>query len=160
MLDASDPLLLDLCPNGVIVRDRLGRQLWNVVACNPETGEVITLAVLPVVAWWARVRWRVTRGDRFWQVGGSLAVVGDELARRHGFWPAPLTIEPRQWLHITMDRIRGAEGNQGGRELTCADIDHLLEQVDSEPLPVLDDRTHEEICGYGDDGLCDHGDTP
>jgi len=19
---------------------------------------------------------------------------------RHGFWPAPLTIEPRQWLHI------------------------------------------------------------
>ncbi len=24
------------------------------------------------------------------------------------------------------------------------------------PLPVLDDRTPEEICGYGDDGLCSH----
>lgn len=31
---------------------------------------------------------------------------------------------------------------------------------DHPPLPVLDDRTPEEICGYGDDGLCDHGTTP
>lgn len=134
MLDASDPLLLDLCPNGVIVRDRLGRQLWNVVACDPETGEVIMLTMLPIVAWWARVRWRVTRGDRFWQVGGSLAVVGGELVRRHGFWPAPLTIEPRRWSHIMC-------------RCFC------------EPLPALDNRTPEEICGYGDDGLCDHGAT-
>jgi hypothetical protein len=22
---------------------------------------------------------------------------------RHGFWPAPLTIKPRQWLHIGFD---------------------------------------------------------
>ena len=33
-----------------------------------------------------------------------------------------------QWLHVGIDR----------------------------PLPVLDDRTPEEICGYGDDGLCSH----
>lgn len=31
---------------------------------------------------------------------------------------------------------------------------------DHPPLPVLDNRTPEEICGYGDDGLCDHGATP
>lgn len=94
MIDANDPALRRYYQNGCIIRDRLGRVLTNVVACNPETGEVITHTVLPVVAWWARVRWRVTRGDRFWRPRGSLALVGGELARRHGFWPAPLTIAP------------------------------------------------------------------
>lgn len=103
MLDANDPAFQERYPNGAIVRDRLGRKLSNVVACDPETGEVITLTVLPIVAWWARVRWRIVDGHRLWQPRGELAIVGDELARRHGFWPAPLTIEPRQWLHIGMD---------------------------------------------------------
>lgn len=131
MLDANDSAFRQRYPNGVAVRDRLGRPLNGVLVCDPETGEV---------------------------VHGVMTEGG--VVRTHQFWPAPLTIEPCQWLHITMDRIRGAEGDQGGRELTCADIDHLLEQVDSEPLPVLDDHTPEEICGYGDDGLCDHGATP
>ena len=41
MLDANDPAFRQPYPNGAIVRDRLGRQLHGVVACNPVTGEVI-----------------------------------------------------------------------------------------------------------------------
>jgi hypothetical protein len=41
MLDAKDPTFQQQYPNGAIVRDRLGRQLRGVVACDPETGEVI-----------------------------------------------------------------------------------------------------------------------
>lgn len=103
MLDANDPAFQERYPNGAIVRDRLGRSLLYVVACDPETGEVITYAVLPIVAWWARLRWRITGADRLWQPRGSMAVQGSSLLRRHGFWPAPLTIEPRQWLHIGVD---------------------------------------------------------
>jgi len=92
-------------PNGATVRDRLGRLVLGVVACNTETGEVIK---------------------------GTMAEGGR--VETHQTWPAPLTIEPRQWLHIGF--------GQWGR--------------DRPPLPVLDDRTPEEICGYGDDGLCSH----
>lgn len=108
MLDANDSAFRQRYPNGVAVRDRLGRPLNGVLVCDPETGEV---------------------------VHGVMTEGG--VVRTHGFWPAPLTLEPRQWLHIM-----------------CRCF------VDSEPLPVLDDHTPEEICGYGDDGLCDHGATP
>lgn len=99
MIDANSPTFRQQYPNGAIVRDRLGRQLCGVEACDPGTGEVI-----------------------------SVVFIGGQPQRSHLFHPAPLTIEPRQWLHIGFDRS----------------------------LPVLDDRTPEEICGYGDDGLCGH----
>ena len=67
MLDANSPAFQQQYPNGAIVRDRLGRQLRGVMACDPETGEVI-------------------RHDNGRIVGA--------------FHPAPLSIEPRQWLHI------------------------------------------------------------
>ncbi len=69
MLDANDPAFQQQYPNGATVYDRTGRRIANVIACNPETGEVITFD-------------------------------SSQLTRACGFWPAPLTIEPCQWLHI------------------------------------------------------------
>ena len=66
MLDANDPTFRQQYPNGAIVRDRLGRQLRGVLACDPETGEVI--------------KGTMTEGGR---------------VETHEFHPAPLTIEHR-----------------------------------------------------------------
>jgi hypothetical protein len=92
MINANDPTFFQLYPNGCTVYDRLGRRLTNVVACNPETGEVITHSLLPLVCRWARLRWAITGEPRLWQPRGELAVIGGELLRRHGFWPAPLKV--------------------------------------------------------------------
>ena len=74
MLDANDPTFRQQYPNGAIVRDRLGELVRGVVACDPETGEVVTS--------------KMTEAGR---------------VDIHQVWPAPLTIEPRQWLHIGFD---------------------------------------------------------
>lgn len=74
MLDANDPTFRQQYPNGAIVRDRLGRLVLGVVACDPETGEVVV--------------GKMTEGGRV-----DIRQV----------WPAPLTIEPCQWLHIGLD---------------------------------------------------------
>lgn len=68
MLDANDPTFHQQYPNGAIVRDRPGRLVRGVVACDPETGVVI--------------KGTMTEGGRF---------------DIHQVWPAPLTIEPCQW---------------------------------------------------------------
>jgi hypothetical protein len=60
-------------PNGAIVRDRLGNCLPGVVSCDLKTGEVISV---------------VGFDDK------------GQLQGRRQFHPAPLTIEPKQWLHI------------------------------------------------------------
>ena len=82
MLDANTPAFREQYPNGAIVRDRLGRQLRGAEACNPETGEVWTYDKNP---------------------DGSFQFLGGCLTRRINHHPAPLTIEPRQWLHIGFD---------------------------------------------------------
>ena len=74
MLDANDPTFRQQYPNGAIVRDRLGELVRGVVACDPETGEVVTS--------------KMTEAGR---------------VDIHQVWPAPLTIEPCQWLHIGFD---------------------------------------------------------
>jgi hypothetical protein len=71
MLDANDPTFRQQYPNGAIVRDRLGRLLRGVEACDLETGEVI-----------------------------SVVFIWGQPHRSRMFHPAPLTIEPCQWLHI------------------------------------------------------------
>ena len=75
MLSASSLTFRQQYPNGAIIRDRLGRQLRDVVACDPETGEVI-----------------------------SVVFIRGQPQRSHLFHPAPLTIEPRQWIHIGFDK--------------------------------------------------------
>lgn len=90
MLDANDPTFRQQYPNGATVRDRLGRQLRGVVACDPETGEVISVVGLNDKA---------PMGER----PEPLPAVEGMLRLRREFYPAPLTIEPRQWLHIGMD---------------------------------------------------------
>jgi hypothetical protein len=90
MLDANDPAFQEHYPNGAIVRDRLGRRLWNVIACDPETGEVISVVGLGDKA---------PGGERY----ELLPAVEGQLRRCREFYPAPLTIEPRQWLHIGVD---------------------------------------------------------
>ena len=74
MLDANDPTFQRQYPNGAIVRDRLGHLVLGVVACDPETGEVIMA--------------KMTEAGR---------------VDIHQVWPAPLTVEPCQWLHIGFD---------------------------------------------------------
>lgn len=41
MLNANDPEFSARYPHGAIVRDRWGRRIPGVIACDPETGEVI-----------------------------------------------------------------------------------------------------------------------
>ena len=91
MLDANDPTFRQQFPNGAIVRDRLGRQLRGVMACDPETGEVIQHDRTKLTGLWVRLQLRLP----FRQWWGEAVIL-----RRHGFYPAPLTIEPRQWLHV------------------------------------------------------------
>jgi hypothetical protein len=91
MLDANSPAFRQQYPNGAIVRDRLGRQLRGVFAFDPETGEVIQHDRTKLTGLWVRLQLRLP----FRQWWGEAVIL-----RRHGFYPAPLTIEPRQWLHV------------------------------------------------------------
>jgi hypothetical protein len=77
ILDANDPAFFEQYPNGATVYDAWGRRLHSVVACNPETGEVIRLRFTLHWRWWLS-RWRLVRLPE----------------RRHGFWPAPLRVVP------------------------------------------------------------------
>ena len=92
MLDANTPAFREQYPNGATVYDRTGRRISCVVAFNQETGEVIRHGKSRIVG--AILRMARGRQQR-WDLPAEF--------RRHGFWPAPLTIKPRQWLHIGFD---------------------------------------------------------
>lgn len=53
MLDANDPNFRQQYPNGAIVRDRLGRQLQGVEACDPETSGSVGKGRKGRDAWYA-----------------------------------------------------------------------------------------------------------
>ena len=73
MLEADTPSLREQYPNGCQIYDARGRLLRLVVACNPETGEVI----------------------RCESDGKAVALnVSGGPWKRHGFWPAPLRVVP------------------------------------------------------------------
>ena len=79
MLDARDIWRRYDCPSMVV--DATGRELRNVAACNPETGEVIMYETRPFIRFLGGIK------------GNFYAIAdGGQLATRHGFWPAPLTI--------------------------------------------------------------------
>jgi hypothetical protein len=90
MISAADPTFRQQYPNGCLVYDRLGRQLGNVVAFNPETGEVVCQGESRIVG----AVLRMARGrEQNWDLPAEF--------RRHGFWPAPLKIVPRLVVHIS-----------------------------------------------------------
>ena len=80
MLDAHDHAFREQYPAGCRIYDASGRLLRFVVACNPETGEVICWKANRIMATLLRI------------VKGKDWSYGDCLFRRHGFWPAPLRV--------------------------------------------------------------------
>lgn len=92
MIDANDPQFTARYPYGATVRDRWGRQIPNVIVCNPERGEVIRYDGTWLTKQWLRlvcpIRVAVVTRHTFNWVSPS-----GGLLRIHGFWPAPLTIE-------------------------------------------------------------------
>lgn len=90
MLTADEAL--KLYPRGLWVFDATGRQLSHVMACDPETGEVIVWSegTYSPLDW---IRWRLRRVKprlRWdWLYSGSIHM-------RHGFWPAPLRLVAKE----------------------------------------------------------------
>jgi hypothetical protein len=81
------PEFRQLYPRGAVVRDRLGRRLENVHACNPDTGEVIMVDWRPTL--WQQLTRRLRRSPDW-----SWLAFRAGIPTRHGFWPAPLSITP------------------------------------------------------------------
>ena len=84
MLYAHD--LLQLHPAGADVYDRHGRKLPYVLACNPLTGEAILWWPLDGLSGW--INFKMFQIRRLFNLEPFLM----EQRRRHGFWPAPLTV--------------------------------------------------------------------
>ena len=97
-IDAREPGFAEAHPYGAWVYDAKGRLLQGVIACNPDTGEVLTAACTPVQAFWSSVlnrRWPPPKRRDEWLRCLFLSF-GDSIATRHGFWPAPLTLISKQ----------------------------------------------------------------
>lgn len=88
MLTAEE--VLERHPQGCWVFDATGRQLAHVMACNPETGEVVMWSQTWSPLEWIRWRLRRIKPRLRWDW-----IYGGELLRRHGFWPAPLRVVPK-----------------------------------------------------------------
>jgi len=84
MIAAWDPGFKERYPRGAVVRDALGRKLHRVVACNLATGEVVIADTRPPLL--NRVVWLFCKRPLLGGFGWNY------IHRRHGFWPAPLTI--------------------------------------------------------------------
>ena len=81
--------ILELHPRGCWVFDATGRPIDYVLACDPDTGEVVmqSRALSPL-------HWLISRLPRprpLW----TLSLFRSEIPRRHGFWPAPLHLVPK-----------------------------------------------------------------
>jgi hypothetical protein len=69
------------------------------MVCDIETGEVITHDMPLVAHAWHRLLWhrKGPRGPFRWRLGNYLHPPGSGyLDRRHGFWPAPLRVVPKE----------------------------------------------------------------
>jgi hypothetical protein len=88
MLCANDPRFRELYPNWANVYDARGRRLLDVMACDAATGEVVMYDPRPDP--WDRLFHYLTpsRRARWWRLRSRLPT-------RHGFWPAPLRIVPK-----------------------------------------------------------------
>ena len=83
MIDANSPAFQQQYPNGATVYDRTGRRIGNVFACNPVTGEVSAFDSSQLTRAWIRLVNRLPL-QQWWR--------DVSICKRHGFWPAPLTI--------------------------------------------------------------------
>ena len=84
-----------------IVYDRTGRRIANVFACNPETGEAITFDSSQLTRAWIRLVNRLPL-QQWWRDVSA--------CKRHGFWPAPLTVEPCHGIELKPEYAKQAEG--------------------------------------------------
>jgi hypothetical protein len=105
MLNANNPEFSARYPYGAIFRDRWGRRIPGVIACDPETGEVISYDGTWLTGEWLWLTRRLRIGvvTRHWYRWASPS---GSLLRRHGFWPAPLTVEGKTWADVGHVRCR------------------------------------------------------
>ncbi len=135
MLNANDPEFSARYPYGAIVRDRWGRRIPVVIACDPETGEVISYDGTWLTGQWLRLVRRVRVAVVMRHVLRWVSPSGGIL-RCHGFWPAPLTVEGKRPAAITTIRERTADGSGcPGRTgvLSLAVLDELIDAVEPHP---------------------------
>jgi hypothetical protein len=91
MLYAGTHEFKSMYPTGAYLFDRLGRKIENVIACDPKTGEVIIIDL----------RWSVFGRFPSRIMGWYWWLTHRELPRRHGFWPAPLRLDPVPARHYS-----------------------------------------------------------
>jgi hypothetical protein len=91
MLDAADSSFWVTYPNGAFVYDCYGRRIQNVMSCNPLTGEVISFDD----RWASPLHWYFSKTVYRWPHWWSWLIYRDTLPHRHGFWPAPLTLQTK-----------------------------------------------------------------
>jgi hypothetical protein len=130
MLNANDPEFSARYPYGATVRDRWGRLIPGVIACDQETGEVISYDGTWLTGEWLRLT-VVTRHMFRWVSPFS------GFLQCHSFWPAPLTVEGKRPASIATIRERladcsGCSGRPG--VLTLAQLDDLMTAVEP-PTP-------------------------
>lgn len=111
MLNANNPEFSARYPYGATVRDRWGRLIPRVIACDPETGEVISYDGTWLTGEWLRLTRRLRIGVVTRHVFRWASPSGG-LLRRHGFWPALLTVEGRLLRTPDPDPEQAAEINR------------------------------------------------
>lgn len=91
MLHAAE--VLQRHPHGCWVFDATGRRLDYVLACDPETGEVLRFVSWnSVTHYWM---WALVKAPRWAKPWLPRLIRGWGGATRHGFWPAPLRLVPK-----------------------------------------------------------------
>ena len=110
-IDAREPGFAKAYPYGAWVYDAKGRALQGVIACNSDTGEVLTADCTLVQVFWYSVlnrRWPPPKRRDMW-LRRLFLPFGDSIGTRHGFWPAPLTLIIKQATPATQQLLATAE---------------------------------------------------
>jgi hypothetical protein len=94
----------DQRPYGADVFDARGRKLTHVIACNPITGEVVTLDLRP--APFDRLLFRLRKPQHRWWYW---LLYSHFVQHRHGFWPAPLRVVPHELNRLLANQLQERE---------------------------------------------------
>ena len=90
LLEAATKKFVSKYPTGAHVYDKHGREIKHVTACNPVTGEVLRIDSRPPLFNLLLMKYQHAIGPRLMRI----MFVSSGFRRRHGFWPAPLTLVP------------------------------------------------------------------